>query len=85
MLKKEIYWKITWPSQWFALFAWKNENWKSWKTCKNLHDKKEYVIAIGNLKQTLNHGLVMKKVYRVIKFNQKIWLIWSFLYTNCKH
>ena len=26
------------------------------------------------LKQTLNHGLVLKKVYRMIKFNQKVWL-----------
>ena len=38
-------------------------------------DKKEYVIHIRNLKQTLNHGLVLKKVYRLIKFNQKAWLI----------
>ena len=34
----------------------------------NLHDKIEYVI--GNFKQALNHGLVLKKVYRVIKLNQ---------------
>ena len=38
------------------------------------HDKKGYVIHIGNLKQALNHGLVLKKNYRVIKFNQKMWL-----------
>ena len=37
----------------------------------NLHDKIEYVIHIRNLKQALNHGLVLKKVHRVIKFNQK--------------
>ena len=37
----------------------------------NLHDKTEYVIHIRNLKQALNHGLVLKKVHRVIKFNQK--------------
>ena len=36
----------------------------------NLHDKTEYVIHIGNLKQALNRGLVLKKVQRVIKFNQ---------------
>ena len=36
-----------------------------------LHNKKEYVIHIRNLKQALNHGLVLKKVYRVIEFNQK--------------
>ena len=40
----------------------------------NLHDKTEYVIHIRNLKQALNHGLVLKKVHRVIKFNQKSWL-----------
>ena len=26
------------------------------------------------LKQVSNHGLVLKKVHRVIKFNQKAWL-----------
>ena len=40
----------------------------------NLHDKTEYVIQIRNLKQALNHGLVLKKVHRVIKFNQNTWL-----------
>ena len=39
----------------------------------NLHDKIEYVIHIRNLKQALNHGLVLKK-FRVIDFNQKAWL-----------
>ena len=39
----------------------------------NLHDKTEYVIHIRNLKQALNHVLVLKKIHRVIKFNQKIW------------
>ena len=27
------------------------------KLVANLHDKKQYVIHIGNLKQVLNHGL----------------------------
>ena len=27
-----------------------------------------------NLKQALNHGLVLKKVHRVIKFNHNPWL-----------
>ena len=26
------------------------------------------------LKQVLNHGLVLKKVHRVIQFNQKAWI-----------
>ena len=40
----------------------------------NPHDKTEYVIHIRNLKQSLNNGLVFKKVHRVIKFNQNAWL-----------
>ena len=39
----------------------------------NLYDKKA-VVHIRALKQALNHGLVLKKVHRVIKFNQKVWL-----------
>ena len=31
------------------------------KLVANLHDKTEYVIHIRNLKQALNHGLVLKK------------------------
>ena len=40
----------------------------------NLHHKTEYAIHIRNLKQALNHRLVLKKVHRVIKFNQNAWL-----------
>ena len=29
---------------------------------------------IRNLKQAINHGLVLKEVHRVTKFNQKAWL-----------
>ena len=32
------------------------------KIVANLHHKKEYVIHIGNLKQALNHRLVLKNV-----------------------
>ena len=39
-----------------------------------LHDKFEYVIHIRNFKKPSNCGLVLKKVNRVIKFNQNIWL-----------
>ena len=38
-----------------------------------MHDKKECGIHITNLKQALNHGLVLTKEHRVIKFNQKAW------------
>ena len=44
------------------------------KLVTNLHDKTEYVIHIRNLKQALNHGLVFKKIHRVIEFNQNAWL-----------
>ena len=51
----------------------KNE--KSKKLVAILYDKTENVIHIKNLKQALNHGLVLKKVNRVIKFNQNTLLI----------
>ena len=41
------------------------------KLVTNLHDKTEYVIHIRNFKKALNHGLLLKKAHRVIKFNQK--------------
>ena len=37
----------------------------------NLHDKTKYDIHIRIFKQALTHGLIMKKVHRVIKFNQR--------------
>ena len=40
------------------------------KLVANLHNRTEYVIHIRNLKQSLNHGLLLKKVQRVIIFNQ---------------
>ena len=43
------------------------------KLVANLDDKTEYVIHIINLKQALNHGLVLK-IPRMIKFNQNAWL-----------
>ena len=44
------------------------------KLVANLHDKTEYLIHIRNLKQALNHGLVLKNVHKVTKFNQNGWL-----------
>ena len=38
--------------------------------CK-IHDKENCVVHIRALKQALNHGLILKKVHRVIQFNQK--------------
>ena len=39
------------------------------KLAANLHYKNKYVIHIKNLKQALNHGLILNKVRRVIKLN----------------
>ena len=39
-----------------------------------MHDKSEYIIHIRSLKQALNHGLVLKKVHRMITVNQNAWL-----------
>ena len=47
---------------------------KSKKFVSSLHDKTEYIIQMRNLKQALNHELMLKKVHRVIRFNQKVWL-----------
>ena len=40
----------------------------------DLRNKKKYVVHIKSLKQALNHELKLKKVHRVIEFNQKAWL-----------
>ena len=39
-----------------------------------IEDKEKYVIHVRALKQALNHGIVLRKVHRVIQFNQKDWL-----------
>ena len=44
------------------------------KLVANSHDKTEYVIHIKYLKEALKNELVLKKVHRVIKFNQNAWL-----------
>ena len=40
----------------------------------NLFNKKKYVVHINALKQALNYGLKIKKIHRIIEFNQKEWL-----------
>ena len=47
---------------------------KSKKLICNLSNKKKYIIRVNSLKQALNHGLELKKIHRVIEFNQKEWL-----------
>ena len=44
------------------------------KLVTNLYDKNEFVIHVRSLKQALNHGLILEKVNKIIKFNQKDWL-----------
>ena len=36
------------------------------KLVGSLHDKAEYVIHVRNLKEALNHKLVLKKVHTII-------------------
>ena len=40
----------------------------------NLRYKKKYVVHIISLKPAVNHGLKLKKVHRIIEFNQEAWL-----------
>ena len=47
---------------------------KTKKLVCNLHNKKNYVAHINMLKQALDHGLKLKKVHRVIEFEQEAWL-----------
>ena len=77
-----ITWKFTKNSKQSAIFVWKNENWKN--LVANLHEKTEYVIHIGNLEQALNHELALKKVHRVIRFNQKASLKQPYIDMNTK-
>ena len=40
----------------------------------SIEDKEKYVTHIRALKHALNHGLILKDVHRVNKFNQEAWL-----------
>ena len=40
----------------------------------NLFNRKKYVAHINVLKQASNHGLKLKKIHRIIEFNQEAWL-----------
>ena len=44
------------------------------KLFSDLYDKNNYAVHIKALNQSLKHGLILKKVYRVIEFNQSSWL-----------
>ena len=40
----------------------------------NLNDKKNYIVHVNVLKQALDHGLKLRKVHRIIEFEQEAWL-----------
>ena len=44
------------------------------KLIVTVQDKNKYIVHISTLKQALQHGLRLQKVYRVIEFNQSAWL-----------
>ena len=40
----------------------------------DIQDKEKYVVHIRALKQALNHGLKLKRVHRLIRFNHEAWM-----------
>ena len=57
-----------------TIFTRKKKIRKSKKLIGSIEDKEKYVIHIRAFKQVLKHGLIFKKVHRVIQFNQEAWL-----------
>ena len=44
------------------------------KLIPNLYDKKKYIIHIRALKQAKDHGLILEKIHRCIRFRQSPWM-----------
>ena len=44
------------------------------KLVPNLYDKEKYVVHVKALKQALDHGLMLKKIHKVIQFKQSAWM-----------
>ena len=40
----------------------------------NLYDKKKCIIHIRALKQAIDHGLILEKIHRCIRFRQSAWM-----------
>ena len=47
---------------------------KASKLVTTLDDKKEYIVHISTLKQTLNHDLILKQVHNILEFKQRAWM-----------
>ena len=47
---------------------------KTSKLLTTLDDNKKYVVRISALKQLLDHGLIFKKVHKVLEFKQRAWM-----------
>ena len=73
-MEVDISWNILWTSEWYPFLPERMKIEKVENLTANLHDKTQYVIHIKQLKQALNHGLVLKKAHKVIKFNENVWL-----------
>jgi hypothetical protein len=44
------------------------------KLTPNLNDKSNYILHIDNLQYYIQKGLILKKIHRVVRFNQSKWL-----------
>ena len=46
---------------------------KYYKLVCNVYDKNNYIVHIKSLKQAIDHRLILKKMHKVIQFNQEAW------------
>lgn len=52
----------------------KSKDSKTEKLILNLNDKSNYVLHYQTLQMALSHGLILKKVHKILKFRQSKWL-----------